>query len=199
MPDFKIDQQQGSSLYQISEVDWSEHYKLLGEFVSEFEKITSGLRFLYGCILQSNGLRSWLLGEFVLHIESIGPAHLSRSVAAACRHLFPNEVQLAKDADVINTETQKIAEKRNEIAHGEWHIGPEVHIISDTPTLPDKMGIKRKVTSKGMKVEELPAAPDFRSLIERTRNLVTSIKELDTKLVMLEYAKSQKSAAPPSA
>ena len=185
-----FERQDGSSLYRASGVDWSEHYKLIGEFVAEFEKITAGLRFQYSCILQSNGLRSWPLGEFILNIESIGPAHLSRALCAACRHLFPQEAQLVKDEDAINKETVYIAERRNEIAHGEWHIGPEVVIVSDTPALPEKMGIKRKVSKEGMKVEQLPAAQAFRDLIERTRKLVIDIRNIGAKIIILEHAKS---------
>ena len=136
----------GSSLYRISGVDWSENYQLIGEFITEFEKITTSLRFLYNCILQQKGLSVWKLGEFILHIETIGPHHLSRSLCAAMMVLYPKEAQLLTDVDAIHKETASLAEKRNEIAHGEWHIGTEMGFVSDTPVLPDNLGIKRKVS-----------------------------------------------------
>jgi hypothetical protein len=197
MAEFKTEQQAGSSLHRISEVDWSQHYQLIGEFMAEFEKITTDLRFVYS-ILQSRGLKVWQLGELILHIDAIGPRHLSLALCAAVRIMFPDDpqpvggpreqarLQLRADVDAINTETGELVNMRNKIAHGEWHIGPEVVIVSDTPGLPENMGIKRKLSKGGMTIEKLPTVTDFKSKIARVRTLVGNIKGVHARILSLE-------------
>jgi hypothetical protein len=204
MVEFKMEQQEGSSLHRISDVDWSQHYQLIGEFVAEFEKISTQLRFVYSCILQSRGLKMWQLGEFILYIDAIGPRHLSTALRAAVTVMFPADeplpasgqakqtprelarLRLLAEVDTINKETGDLVEMRNKIAHGEWHIGPEMVIVSDKPELPDSMGIKRKVSKNGMKIENLSTESEFKSQIAAVRTLVERIKSTHTQIVMLE-------------
>jgi hypothetical protein len=204
MVEFKAEQEAGSSLHRISEVDWSQHYQLIGEFVAEFEKISTQLRFIYSCILQSRGLKMWQLGEFILHIDAIGPRHLSLALSAAVTVMFPAgeptpasgqasqtprelaRLQLLADVNAINKQTGEAVEMRNKIAHGEWHIGPEVVLVSDKPELPEKMGIKRKLSKSGMSIEKLPGASDFKSKIAMVRTLVEQINSVYTQIVMLD-------------
>ena len=100
------------------------------------------------------------------------------------RLLFPQEKQLLKDVHAINKETTSLAEKRNEIAHGEWHVGPEVVIISDTPALPERMGTKRKVSKTGMKIEALPTTSEFKNHIANARTLVEKVKNIQSEVVV---------------
>lgn len=212
MVEFKAEQQSGSSLYRISEVDWSRHYQLIGEFMAEFEKVTTNLRFLYSSILQLRGLKVWQLGEFILHIDTIGPRHLSVALCAAVTIMFPDEpprlvseqagptpreqarLQLLADVSAINTETGHLAEMRNKIAHGEWHIGQEIVIVSDAPELPENMGIKRKVSKGGMTIEKLPTVSDFKSRIARVKTLAGNIKGIHSRILSLEHSPLERSA-----
>ena len=185
-PPFRVSQQEGSSFYHIDEVDWSEPYKLIGEFVSEFEKVTTQLRFAYNCLLQSNGLRRWDLGALILHIPSIGPRDLAVCFHGALKLCFPEEADLLKRANAIVSGVGKLVEMRNEIAHGEWHIGPEFTIVSDQPELPERMGIKRKISKDSVKVVELPTVTGFRQHIQLARDLVRAIQGVDGEARMIE-------------
>ncbi len=156
----------------------------IGEFIVEFEKISTNLRFFYNCLLQYKGLDSWKLGSFLLNIETIGPSHLSLCLCAAIKTLFPKADQLNKEAVQINKETQDISKVRNEIAHGEWALGPEIVIVADKPELPQKMGIKRKNTKAGERVVELPTLDELSETIERTRALVKRITDLRVQFML---------------
>ncbi len=189
-PPFRVSRQEGSSLYHIDEVDWSEPYKLIGEFVAEFEKVTTHLRFAYNCLLQSNGLKRWDLGYLLLHIPSVGPRDLAVCLQGAYTICFPNEADLLKKANAIVSGAEKLVKIRNEIAHGEWLIGPEFAIVSDKPELPERMGIKRKISKDGMKVAELPTVTEFRQRIQLARDLAQAVKDVDGEARMIEHRQS---------
>src|SRR3954453_24140864 len=109
--EFKVSRQSEKSPYEIRDVKWSLHYQAIGEFVAEFEKITTALRFGYGCILQARGLKDWTLSHYILHIPTIGPEHLAICLSAAVRSLFPEDKGLIVEADRVLKETKAIAEK----------------------------------------------------------------------------------------
>jgi len=102
--------------------------------------------------------------------------------------MHPKEAGLHSQAGEIHKETGFLAEQRNQIAHGEWHLGPEATIVSETPTLPDRMGIKRQITKAGIRIAELPSASEFEALVARTRMLVQKIKAIHGELVTLQYS-----------
>ena len=170
-------------MYRMSDVDWSARYSALGEFVAEFEKIATGLRFTYASIMQLDGLNTWNLSKYILFIETIGPKHLSFAVSAATHELFPSSSALLEEANEIHKETTFLVERRNEIAHGEWHIGPEVVVVADNPEIPEVMEVKRKITKTGEKVIPLPTIQQMNDCTERTRNLVNRSRELFPKIL----------------
>lgn len=180
---------QEGELFRLSDIDWTAHYRAIGEFIAEYEKISVYLRFTYGCLMQSCGLREWRLSHFILHIEAISPHHLTICLHAAIKHILPDRPDLISLADNVHKEVVSIEKKRNEIAHGEWHIGPEAVIISSESRIPQNMGFKRKITKDGEKVENLPTLDEFSSLIGRVRIVVADIKRLMAELTTALFKK----------
>lgn len=155
-----------AKLHRISDVDWTDHYRAIGAFVVAFEKISTALRFQYGCVMQLDGLQTRTLGANLLNIPSIGPEALAIAYCAAVSQIA-DDASLQKRADQVQRETKALAELRNQIVHGEWMIGPEVVIISDTPEVPARRGIKRKIGKSGETVTEQPTVPELNDLAAR--------------------------------
>jgi hypothetical protein len=174
-------------LNEFRHVDWSIHYARIGEFIVEYEKITQSLRFSYNCMLQRDGLKTWKLGELLLYIESVGPKHLALCLESATKILHPKEDDLIAEARAIRLKVDSLAKTRNEIAHGNWSLGPEVVIISDQESIPQKMGIKRKLSQDGIAITELPTLDGLSDEIANARSVVARIRQFEVALTMLEH------------
>lgn len=170
------------NLYRLADIDWSDHYAAIGEFVVAFEKISTALRFQYACLMQLDGLRTWALSASLLNIPSIGPEQLAIAFCAAVGQLSDDRGVKAR-ADRIVRETKELAELRNQIVHGEWRIGSNVVIISETPDLPARQGIKRKPSKTGERVTEQPTREELRALTERCDTAASEIQSIFGEIV----------------
>ena len=177
--------------YEIREIDWSSAYSAIGEFVVEFEKIPKELRFFYNVILQQNGLKNWKLGSFLLHIETIGPIHLSLAVRAAIFTLHPDCKELIEKADLVHKKTVELTKLRNEIAHGEWGIGPEVIYFTDSPKVPEQIGYKRKISKNGEIRRDLPTVAELHEASKNVRELVRAINDIKVATVLKNAGKRE--------
>lgn len=175
-----------SALYEHRDVDWTQYYAAIGEFVVAFEKIPTALRFNYNCIAQIKGLSVWELSANLLNIPSLGPEVLAIAYCSAVNAVSPDDDLRARASDII-IQTKNLANRRNEIVHGEWMIGPDVAIISDIDHLPENNGIKRKVTKTGEKISEQPTIAEFAELIANCRAVAKEIKDIFTVIVMAHY------------
>lgn len=164
-------------LYRVSGVDWADHYRAIGAFVVEFEKISTELRFDYGCIMQLDGLQTWSLGANLLNIPSIGPEALAVAYCAAVNQVT-DDVGLRTKADQVLKETKDLAELRNRIVHGEWMIGPEFAIVSDKLEILSNRGIKRKTGKAGETITEQPTIPELDQLTTRCIAVRDKIREI---------------------
>jgi hypothetical protein len=171
-----------AKLHRISDVDGTDHYRAIGAFVVAFEKISTALRFQYGCLMQIDGLRTWTLGANLLNIPSIGPEALAIAYCAAVSQVA-DDAGLRKRADHVLRETKALAELRNQIVHGEWMIGPEVVIISDAPEVPARQGIKRKTGKSGETVTEQPTVPELNDLTARCDAVRKEVQEIFGEIV----------------
>ncbi|UDL87302.1 hypothetical protein LGH82_19125 [Mesorhizobium sp. PAMC28654] len=168
---------------EFRDVDWSEHYRFVGTFVVEFEKIPTKLRYFYSCILQLQGLKVWELGANVLSIVTISPESLAIAYGSALK-LLTDDKNVKGLVDDICKRTKTLAERRNEIVHGEWRIGPEMVIVG-TDKLPDRFGIKRKPTKDGQRVTDLPTINELSGLVDEARAIAQMIERAFIALVMI--------------
>jgi hypothetical protein len=177
-------------LYRLADTDWSDHYAAIGEFVVSFEKISTALRFQYACVMQLDGLQTWALATNLLNIPSIGPEALAVAFRAAVTQVTDDQDVRAR-ADRIVKEAKELAELRNQIVHGEWLIGANVVVISDTPELPARQGIKRKPSKTGEKVTEQPTAEELRALSARCNEATKEIAAIFGEVIQA-YVKAGK-------
>ncbi|RWP64943.1 hypothetical protein [Mesorhizobium sp.] len=158
---------------EMRDIDWSEHYLAIGTFVVEFEKIATRLRFCYNCVLQTQGLKVWDLGANLLSIVTISPESLAVAYGSAMK-ILSNDTELGTLTDDIYKCTKVLAERRNEIVHGEWRIGPEMVIVG-ADELPSRVGIKRKSTRAGQRVTQLATIDEISQHIAEARAVVRMI------------------------
>jgi hypothetical protein len=183
-------------MYRHGDLDWSDHYRLIGEFVVTFEQVVTWLRHQYFCLMQGEGLRVWELGTAVLNLPGVGPRDLAVIFCAGVHRLSVDE-SLHQRASVIVKAVGDLSEKRNEIVHGEWYVGPEVVILSDEEKLPDRHGIKRKSSKQGEKIVEQPTLKELESLVAHARSLRAEIQDIGMRVVVERHDAYMASQAPP--
>lgn len=175
-----------SATHEHRNIDWTNHYAAIGKFVVEFERLTSKLRFTNNAVLQLDGLKHWQLSANILNSEQLGPRNFALCLRAAIHCLYPDKEGLLREADAIIKGTTEIVELRNKIAHGDWVIGEDVVVISDTPELSSISGFKIKTSKEGSSVTKI-SLEDVKLASDSAAELRERVSKLFGQIVFLFY------------
>ncbi len=136
--------------------NWTEHYAVIGKYVTEFEKLVNEIRFESSVLFQLRGLKDWTLSSIVFGQRMFTANPLITCFESLCNELFPENKDLLNKLSKFSNAFKKQIENRNDLLHSTYLIGDHMIFIGDKKRDPKQLEVlKNSPTKKGNRIKRV--------------------------------------------
>lgn len=164
--------------------DWPEYYRVLGEFVVNFENVVFSVRQDSTFLLKANGLKDEMIGEIIFGQKFFTADPLMSCYVTIVSHTIKRtggNTTLIKRLDDFKKKFSKLIESRNDIVHSAHFFVESINIVGPPQTVTDFKAFKPSPKKTGYELKRTPRP----QIIELSKQLKAVKKEFDLFVVDL--------------
>jgi hypothetical protein len=135
-----------------NEIDWTNQYASIGEFVVEFERLVDKIRFWCSVLFQIRGLKDWELSELVFGQRYFTSDPLITCFISLCNVTLKGKEgteEINRKIEEFQTKFRNQISKRNELLHATYHIGKHTIEVTDKDVYTEMLAIKNSPNKNG--------------------------------------------------
>jgi len=165
-----------------TEDDWPDYYKVLGEFIVNFENITYALREDSSFLLTAKGLKDEILPQIIFGQRFFTAEPLLSSYVAIVNHLLkniPESKPLSNRLDDFRKRFIKLIQSRNDIVHSTHFFVESINVIGPIRTVTDFKAFKPnpKLTGYNLKRTLRSEIVEYSKLLKELKKEFKLFKE----------------------